>query len=473
MRVLFLSLPSLYEEQPAYPLGVGYLVGSLRGQQDTQVLHLTNMWGARTQIRTRLESFRPQVVALACTTFNRVSVSRAIQWVRAFDPAIRVVVGGVHASYCADQVLAAYGADVVVVGEGEITLSELLRSVEAGTSLHEVQGIVFRDANGGVICTPSRPPIARLDDLPLPDYEYGAASMRALGMGFLITTRGCPVRCEFCSTSSYWGQKVRMYSAERVVDEMQLLQTRFGLSRIFFYDDTFNVGIGRVNEICAAIQARRVKIEWGCQCRVTPVSAEMIANMVAAGCRHICWGIESGSPRMLASIHKHITVEQIRQAFELCRPYQDRLSTGAFVMVGNPGENAESIRETTELLRTLPLTDPISTSILYVLPGTTLFERLKQAGQIRDADWLRYNTVPAYTLEHSYWTLLRWAKQINKSIHRMPYDVAQHFWRRQPLPDTASTPDGGAVVRLRHVWQQVRRISVGMSKLLPRGRIRF
>ncbi len=473
MRILLLSLPSLYEDQPFYPLGIGYLMGSLRGQQEAQALHLASMLDARAQITARLQTFQPQVVALTCTTFNRVTVARAIRWVRAFDRSIRIVVGGVHATYCADQVLSTYGADVVVIGEGEITLPELLRTMESGAHLHDVSGIAFLDGTGNVVRTPPRPPIAILDDLPSPDYEYAAASIRSFGIGFLITTRGCPVRCEFCSTSSYWGQQVRMHSAERVVDEMQKLQARFGVSRLFFHDDTFNVGIKRVNEICAAIQARGLKIEWGCQCRVTPVSEAMLANMVAAGCRHICWGIESGSPRMLTAIHKKITVEQVRQAFELCRPYQDRLSTGAFVMVGNPGENDESIRETTELLSTLPLTDPIGTSILYVLPGTLLFERAKQAGQICDADWLRYDTVPVYTMENSYWKLLRWTKLINRSIHQIPFDPKRHLWRRETPSDASTTRDGTITLRLRYKWQQACRVAKGISKLLPRGRIRF
>jgi radical SAM superfamily enzyme YgiQ (UPF0313 family) len=173
-----------------------------------------------------------------------------------------------------------------------------------------------------------------------------------------------------------------MNSPHRVVDEMEMLITKFNIKRIFFHDDTFNLGIERVKAICKEIKDRRISIEWACSCRVHPVTEEMIACMVDAGCRHICWGIESGSEIMLRKIKKKITLSQISKAFELSAKYSNIMSTGAFTMVGNPGESKETIQDTVNFLNTIPITDCPSTSILYILPGTMLYEELKEKGQM-------------------------------------------------------------------------------------------
>jgi radical SAM superfamily enzyme YgiQ (UPF0313 family) len=473
VRVLLVSLPSLYEDQPLYPLGIGYLAGCLTGRHEVRALHFANMDGVKGALRAGTEEFCPQVVGLTCSTFNRSAVRKAIGWIRACRPDARVIVGGVHASYCYEQILAQYGADVAVIGEGEQTLPELCGALERGGRLDGVAGIAFRDGDA-VRRTAPRAAIHDLDDLPLPDYSYAAETIRQMGLAFLITSRGCPAHCRFCSTSSFWGQRVRMYTPRRVVDEMAMVVERFGARRIFFHDDTFNLGFARVEAICKEIRDRRLDVEWGCSCRVFPVSSAMIATMVEGGCRHIGWGVESGSERILQTINKRITLAQIREAFELCRPYSDRLSTSAFLMVGNPGETEATIRETVEFLRTVPMTDPVGTSILYVLPGTELARSLQEQGHLRESDWVRYQTVPAYTIENSYLRMMRWSRRVNAGVQRLPFDPTRHLWRVEPLPDSKSSAGSrGVFAWARRAGRRAMRLAVGARKLLPAGRLRF
>ena len=414
LKVLLLSLPGLNTgDEPLFPLGIGYLLASLRlDNRPVQALHYQRREHVYEQLPEVMQRFAPDIVGLTCTTFNRGIVRETCAWLRATYPHVRIVLGGVHVSFMYEQALREYGADYVVIGEGEHTLRELCAALDQNLAMSAVKGIAFID-NGQLVVTPARETVQDLDDLPMPDYSFAGELMKRSGMGFVISSRGCPVQCSFCSTSSYWGQKVRMNSPRRVVDEMEALVTRYGVKKIFFHDDTFNLGIGRVREICAEITRRDLKVEWGVSCRVSPVSQEMIDLMVAAGCRHICWGIESGSKTMLARIGKRITQEQISQAFECCRRHLGVISVGAFTMVGNPGESPETIAESIEFINTLQLTDPPSTAVLYILPGTKLYAELLIKHPEFKRFWSAYEEVPYYTLEHSMETLCQWAQSIS------------------------------------------------------------
>lgn len=428
MRVMLVSLPGILERDGClFPLGIGYLAAALNGEHQVESYHYSQMKLARQDLPERVRAFRPEVVGLTCSTFNRGFVKEVIALLRSMGLDLTIVVGGVHASFCYQQMISRYDADVVVIGEGEITMAELCRALEQRLHLGAVAGIAYRQQDA-VVLNPPRQTVSDLDSLPVPDYSYARAFIESCGMAFMITSRGCPVRCTFCSTSSFWGQQVRMNSVQRVVDEMELLVSQFQVKRIFFHDDTFNLGIARVKAICSEIRKRGLEVEWACSCRVSPVSQEMIEAMVEAGCRHICWGVESGSQQMLEQMDKKISLAQIANAFELSSKFSDRMSTGAFTMVGNPGESEATIRQTVEFLNSVAITDAPSTSVLYVLPGTVLCEDLKRAGHVSDSDWYLHDTVPYYTVENSYRALSDWAARVSASGDRIPFDQSRHFW---------------------------------------------
>ncbi len=475
MRVMLLSLPGIIENDGnLFPLGIGYLSGCLKPSHTVEAFHYNSIQKAWREIDSKVKAFKPQIIGLTCSTFNRGNVKKMIRHLKNLDHNIIVVVGGVHASFCNDQVLTHYGADVVVIGEGERVFPELCGVLENNGSLATIKGIAFKE-NGEIILTPPSPPIDNLDELPMPDYSYARSFIQQSQMGFIITSRGCPVRCTFCSTSSYWGQKVRMSSVSRVVDEMEMLISQYQVKKIFFHDDSFNLGTERVKAICKEIIARKIKIEWACSCRVIPASEEMIAHMVEAGCRHICWGIESGSEEMLKKINKKITRTQIYQAYELSKAHSSIMSTGAFTMVGNPGESAKTVQDTIDFLHSLPITDLPSTSILYVLPGTLLYERLRNEGHIRDEEWHKHDTVPSYTMEHSFLTLAYWAKRINRAASRLPFDEKKHFWYR--TLDTSDLDNNSTthilLNKIRKVASNPQLMAQYAKSLLPPGRIRF
>jgi radical SAM superfamily enzyme YgiQ (UPF0313 family)/ADP-heptose:LPS heptosyltransferase len=428
LKVLLLSLPGLNTgNEPIFPLGIGYLVAAIRQDRPAQAVHYQMFEHATQQLPEIISVFHPEIVGLTCSTFNRGNVRKICAWLREHHPYIKIILGGVHVSFLTEQALRDYGADCVVIGEGELTLRELCNALENGTPLADVKGVAFREGEQ-IITTAPREVVHDLDDLPLPDYSYAGDLMRKSGMGFVITSRGCPVRCHFCSTGSYWGQRVRVNSPRMVVDEMEALISNYGVKKIFFHDDTFNLGTKRVGEICDEISARRLNVEWGVSCRVHPASQEMIDRMVDAGCRHICWGIESGSEQMLSRINKKITQEQIGWAYELCRKHLGTISVGAFTMVGNPGESEVTIAESARFINTLSLTDPPSTATLCILPGTRLYKLVREKHPEIDKFWVDSDGVPQYTLEHPLERLQKWSNLISRSGNLVSFDRNRHFW---------------------------------------------
>jgi anaerobic magnesium-protoporphyrin IX monomethyl ester cyclase len=471
VRVLLVSLPgSQQSDGGLFPLGPAYLASALKGAHDIECHHYDDIASATVGVPAALRRFRPALVGLTCSTFNRGFVRDAIRAVRRIDPQIVVVVGGVHASFCWEQVIKDYGADFVVIGEGERTIVDLCATLERRGTPHEVRGIAWKSGNG-VAVTPPRDPISDLDELPLPDFSFARRFMERTGMGFVITSRGCPVRCTFCSTSSYWGQKVRLHSPRRVVDEMERLVSTFAVKRIFFHDDTFNLGVSRVKAICREIKARGLNVTWGCSCRVVPVSDDMIESMVEAGCRHICWGVESGSEAILKTIHKKITLPQIRRAYELSRRYSGIMSTGAFSVVGNPGETDRTVRDTVDFFNSLPLTDAPSTSILYVLPGTGLYDDLKRSGHIEDTTWVERDSIPLYTVENSLLTLLWWSRRVRGSGRRIPFDTHRHFWRLAAAPVGATERVKAVIATVGNLAVRVRRAATRIPDYTSTGRL--
>ena len=154
----------------------------------------------------------------------------------------------------------------------------------------------------------------------------------------------------------------------------------------------------------------------------------MIDRMVETGCRHICWGIESGSVQMLSRMNKKITQEQIRRAYELCRKHMGTISVGAFTMVGNPGESEETIAESARFIDTLSLTDPPSTAILCILPGTQLYQDVKAKHPEFHKFWAESDGVPLYNLENPLEWLQRWSGVISRSGNLVSFDRNRHFW---------------------------------------------
>ncbi|HEY5275890.1 MAG TPA: radical SAM protein [Coriobacteriia bacterium] len=282
--------------------------------------------------------------------------------------------------------------DVVVRGEGEQTMRELLSAHEAGSDLAAVPGVVTRAAadahasgadargsGGAGAAAPPRPFATDLDAIPfpardlLPNEEYIRFGKQKYGFSIttVMSTRGCPYACDFCSNVVF-GESYRERSAENVVDEIEAA-LGLGYDRISFADDVFTLNARRVLDICAEIDRRGLRFAWECLGRVDTFDHATALAMKQAGCFRIFFGIESGNDRILKLMNKQITTGQAREAVESA--HRAGLEVGAFFILCYPGETDDTVLETLRFATTLPL-DYLGLTMPYPLPGTTLFDRV-------------------------------------------------------------------------------------------------
>jgi len=271
--------------------------------------------------------------------------------------------------------------DAVVRGEGEQTMVELLAAFEDGGDLAAVPGVVCRGAagDGATGAAPPRPFALDLDHVPfpardlLPGHDYIEFCRRSYGFAIttVMSTRGCPFTCEFCSNVVF-GRSYRERSAANVVDEIEEVLAQ-GFDRVSFADDVFTLNRRRVLEICAEIQRRGLRFGWECLGRVDAFDAETAQAMRAAGCFRIFFGIESGNDRILQLMDKRITTAQAREA--VLTAHGASLETGAFFIVCYPGDTDDTALDTLRFATSLPL-DYLGLTMPYPLPGTALLDRV-------------------------------------------------------------------------------------------------
>jgi anaerobic magnesium-protoporphyrin IX monomethyl ester cyclase len=278
----------------------------------------------------------------------------------------------------------------VTVGEGEDTLLELVHAFESG-HLSAVNGIVYKNQNGSnqvkVIYTPPREFIDDLDRLPFPardtfdNQSYKNHYFKKFGYTTtsLMSSRGCPFNCDFCSRAVF-GNRFRARSARNVVDEMESVKA-LGYDRIWFADDCFTLNKKRLLDICREIIQRKLRIDWECLSRVDTIDKETAFEMKEAGCVRVFFGIESGNDEVLALMKKQVTAEKARQAVLISKSVG--MQVGAFFIVGYPGETDETILDTLKFASLLPL-DYLSFTLPYPIPGTPLYDRVKASIEVDD-----------------------------------------------------------------------------------------
>ncbi|HZM71623.1 MAG TPA: radical SAM protein [Candidatus Cryosericum sp.] len=404
------------------PLGLG-CIGALlrRAGHDATVVNLSEFSWPRVQ--RFLASERPDILGLSVFTFNRHEAMRVAALARAAHPRCLVVAGGPHATHLSHHLLEHYPAvDLVVRGEGEETMLEIVRAMEEGLlrrpDLGEakataadlsgtvgggpfaLRGVTVRDGKG-CLDTPDRPVIADLDLLPHP-----AADPRTIGVDpqsqfeFIITSRGCPAACTFCSSPEFWGRGLRFRSAQNMLDEVHMMRREHGVVYVSVRDDTFTVSKKRVIDFCRGLIDSGLDLLWDCQSRVNIVDEERLAWMRRAGCTHIQYGVESGSPRMLRRLNKGITLEEIRSAAAATRKVG--LGLSIYLITGIDSETDEDLASTLRLVEEIRPHDGL-VSPLTVYPGTGLYEDAKRRFGIGDRFWVD-SREEAYYVRRDPWT---------------------------------------------------------------------
>ncbi|MDD5431475.1 MAG: radical SAM protein [Candidatus Omnitrophica bacterium] len=304
--------------------------------------------------------------------------------------------------------------DFIVRGEGEITVLELIKALRDRNSFEDIDGITMRRKDKSIFRTKDRAPISNLDILPFPDYsEYDfsvknnsfdghhfikskAGNDQAFRYAPIISSRGCPYDCQFCS--QFWGKNVRMRSPENIFAEMTNFYNERKITHFTFLDDCFNVSIPRIRKLCQYIINGNMPFTWTAVGRANFITEELLCDMKKAGCVGIDFGVESGDPGILNTINKKISIQTIEQAFALTRKYG--LRSKALLMVGNPGETKTSINNTIKLLKHA-LPDTIDVAPIKIFPNSHLHRLALKQGLIAQDYWLTHSSSPYYTAEYT------------------------------------------------------------------------
>jgi len=365
--------------KPYAPLGILYLAAHLRGRNlDVEVFDTT--FSSWPELQKLLSTTRPSVLGVYANLMTRGSVIRTLRFAK--EAGWKTVVGGPEPGAYLEEYLAA-GADVVVIGEGEVTLEELLPILRQGSNdhLHRISGIAFRGEDGRVQRTPPRAQIPDIDAQPWPSREsvsikhYLATWRQHHGAGSvsLITARGCPYECQWCSHDVY-GKTHRRRKAASVVDELEWILDRYHPDMLWFADDVFTIHHGWLTQFAAEMKCRGLRIPFECISRADRLN-ERVADLLAElDCFRIWIGSESGSQRVLDAMRRGVTVKQIRSAVEVCK--SRGIQTGMFLMWGYEGEELEDIHATIEHVKTSN-PDVFLTTVAYPIRGTPYFESVK------------------------------------------------------------------------------------------------
>lgn len=419
LRVLFFAPPFEVPAKPtqwSYPLAACFLGAVLEKEGHICKAYdfLFEPWKkAKIEIEKIIREEKLEIVMISSMTTNRYSAFQLAKLTKEINPNIKVIMGGVHPSMMYKQIIENFPVDFVVIGEGEETIVELVKAIENNLPLEEfkkIKGIAFK-LNEEVIKTECREWIKNLDELPFPKHEYFAEKIKRDKQAFFIASRGCPISCKFCLTSLFWGRIRRFRSVENVIEEVKQVKKMFpDLEKIHFNDDEFIMRKDWVMEFTKQYIEAKINIGWECNGRASSIDEEIIKAIKEAGCVQLNIGVESGSPKIIESIGKKITNEQIINAYGLCEKYG--VPAKIYLMVGLPGENKDTIKETIRLIKIIKSGMFSIPFIFQLYPGTQIYEDAKKKGFINDDFWLTDQPAPLYVIENSKRKLTWWALKI-------------------------------------------------------------
>ncbi len=377
----FLVIPNVKGvlDLPSSPHGgAAYLASSLlKKGHEVKVLDMRFNYGFGV-LKEKLKQFSPDIVGITSTSYGSRTAYELIDKVK--DMGYKVVVGGPHSSTVFKEILEKTRADYSIKKEGEITFSELLENLD---NLSEVKGIIWRKKNDDgteeIIENADREFIHDLDSLPFPAYELFELDKYMDKKIPIVTSRGCPYRCVYCSINLTMGHRFRARSAKNVVDELEYWYKK-GYKYFGFNDDCFTFDMNRAKEICDLIIERKLDIKWELRngVRIDRLDEELLKKMKKAGCIYLAFGIESAVQDVLNKMKKGLVIDQVKEKVLLAEKLG--IKHGGFFIIGLPGDNFERFKQSLNFALSLPF-DEIRFYNAVPYPGTELFTWIKENGK--------------------------------------------------------------------------------------------
>lgn len=397
----FFHIPGKFKSHAVYtepPLGLAYIASYVRkyytGNIEVRIIDGAILGLTMEEILEEIRKEKPDLVGATAVALTSVFIKELFGEVKKILPGCLTVAGGPHPTALPFDLTPE--ADLSVVGEGEETVVDILRWMSGSLEKKEINGIAYREDGKETLNEP-RPYIEDLDSIPFPArdllpmeryaYQYMHKS-RTRRYATVQTTRGCPFSCKFCGVGKMWGRRARYRSVDNILEELGELKSKYGVSFIFFIDDTFTANRKRAEAVCQGILERGLEINWACFSRIDAIEPAFLALLKKAGCVELQVGVESGDQTILNEINKKITLDQVRKAFRVI--HESGLQTKAFFMIGNPKETKETVKKTIDFAIELNPTYAFF-SILIPFPGISIFDEFKEKGYIKTFDWSLYN----------------------------------------------------------------------------------
>ncbi|MFC1590763.1 B12-binding domain-containing radical SAM protein [Candidatus Omnitrophota bacterium] len=401
LKIVLVSPPFSYGKVnilgPKSPrLGLAQLAACLReqGYGNIRIIDATAMdYGEREVVEAILNE-EPAFVGFTATTTEYPIVLKIAEKLKKERSSVCCVIGGPHITVM-PETFRGDVFDYAVIGEGEKTILELMDYVfHAKGDVSRIKGLAFT-RNAKLISTDQREFLQDLDTLPMPAHDllpvdhYRPPAMSDRGRLFtcMITSRGCPFQCSFCSSSRIFGRRIRSRSVEKVIEEIDYLQDRFGISHIYFQDDEFIVNRKRLLAFCDAMKKRKRNCIWDCLGRVSDIDEEVARAMAEAGCIGIIFGAEFGYQEGLDRVGKRITLDMTRKAIRVTKAVG--ISARASFMMGFPWEGEKEIRKTIDFAMDIKA-DILALQIFIPYPGTEIYQQMLDENLIVNREWSDY-----------------------------------------------------------------------------------
>ncbi|MFC2143116.1 B12-binding domain-containing radical SAM protein [Candidatus Aenigmatarchaeota archaeon] len=368
--------------------GIAYITSVLK-RESIQIKIIDMRLGYDTSyVLKQIDDFSPDFVGITVYSFGFDRSKDTIDKIKLHNTSYKVIVGGPYVAAAGEDTLMETRADFAVIGEGEFVMLDLCK----GRSPKDITGLIWRD-NGEIVKNEKRRYIEDLNNMPLPDYEsfelekYLGYKEKTLP---IVTSRGCPYQCIFCSVRLSMGMKFRQRSPENVVDEIEHWYKK-GWKNFQINDDNFTLDIDRAMKICSMIVSRGLKITWKADngIRADRITDELLKEMKKSGCIYVSFGVEGGNNKILNAIKKGEKIETIIDSIE--RTKAAGIDVGVTFIIGNPEERYDDFLDSLKIAERLPV-DNISFYNMIPYPGTEMYEWVEKHGEfLMDKKTFLYN----------------------------------------------------------------------------------
>jgi radical SAM superfamily enzyme YgiQ (UPF0313 family) len=388
-------------------LGLLTLAACLREKGvEVEVIHATPEGLGAEQLVKRVLASGARMVgfrSIACTVHIIAAICRQLKKQK---PEITTIIGGPHVTAVPEETFLLFPElDVGVVGEGEISLYNLIEALRSGGPLDQVQGLVFRDEAGQIVTTGHSPYVRDLDSLPFPAFDLlprfperyhpSVLMYKHLPSINIVAGRGCTGKCIYCDRNVF-GNRLRNNSPEYTFKLMQHLNQTYGIVDFVFYDDNFVLRRQFITELCNLMIAQGAPFSWSGMARIDFLDQDLLRLMRRAGCWQIAYGIESGNAEVLQVLKKGYQPELVSRVLDWT--HEAGINAKGYFMMGNPGETLETIRETVDFACRSRLYD-FEISKCCPLPNTELANRLEEFGR-QDGDWSQMTNLNPVFIPH-------------------------------------------------------------------------